>query len=369
MIDNAVELHAVTKIFPGRRGDTDVVTAVNNISIKIQQGEFFTLLGPSGCGKTTTLRLIAGFETPTRGEIYLYNNLMTKVPPYHRSVNTVFQNYALFPHLNVFDNVAYGLVVKRVKRVEREKRVAEALDLVRMTDMGKRRPSELSGGEQQRVALARALVNRPAVLLLDEPLGALDLKLRKAMQIELKHLQIQVKITFIYVTHDQEEALTMSDRIAVMNRGEVLQVGDPFTIYEKPINHFVAGFIGETNLLEGTIEASSSENAVIKIDNEQVPVQTFGQLLSIGQKITLAVRPEKVLLDHFAQDAQANLTGTIQEVVYIGMDTRYVVRISSGKTLEARIRNMEHQGWGEFNIGEKVIIKWLPEEVRILTPK
>jgi spermidine/putrescine transport system ATP-binding protein len=367
MIDNAVELNEVTKVFPGARGSTKVVTAVNQVSLKIQQGEFFTLLGPSGCGKTTTLRLIAGFESPTSGEIYLQGNLMTKIPPYRRPVNTVFQNYALFPHMNVADNVAYGLVVKRIKRAERDQRVSEVLELVRLTGMEKRRSSELSGGEQQRVALARALVNRPAVLLLDEPLGALDLKLRKAMQIELKHLQLQVRITFIYVTHDQEEALTMSDRIAVMNQGEVLQVDDPFTIYEKPINHFVAGFIGETNLLEGIVEAVTPEMVVVGIDKEQVSIQTNGPLFVISQKVTLAIRPEKVMLAGLTGNAQTGLKGTIQEVVYIGIDTRYVIRLSSGKTLEARIRNTEHQGWGEFKIGEPVVVSWLPEEARILT--
>src|SRR5262245_47804000 len=204
------------------------------MNLTIRAGEFFTLLGPSGCGKTTTLRLIAGFELPTSGEVLIMGQPMSHVPPYRRPVNTVFQSYALFPHLTILQNVAFGLAVKRVPRAERERRAMEALELVRLPAVGDRKPSQLSGGQQQRVALARALVNRPAVLLLDEPLGALDLKLRKAMQIELKHLQTQVGITFIYVTHDQEEALTMSDRIAVMSQGRVLQVGDPVTIYEQP---------------------------------------------------------------------------------------------------------------------------------------
>ncbi len=367
MINNAVELKEVTKVFPGSRGSTEVVTAVNRVSLKIKQGEFFTLLGPSGCGKTTTLRLIAGFESLTSGEVFLQGNSMTKVPPYRRPVNTVFQNYALFPHMNVADNVAYGLVVKRVKRAERDQRVSEVLDLVRLTGMEKRKSSELSGGEQQRVALARALVNRPAVLLLDEPLGALDLKLRKAMQIELKHLQLQVNITFIYVTHDQEEALTMSDRIAVMDRGEVLQVDDPFTIYEKPINHFVAGFIGETNLLEGIVEGVTPEMVVVGIDKERVSIQTSSTLFSIGQKVTFAIRPEKVMLTRSTADTPANLKGIVQEVVYIGIDTRYVIRLTSGKSLETRIRNTEHRGWGEFEVGDAVGVSWLPEEAQLLT--
>ena len=367
MTENAVELHDVIKAFPAGRGSDEGVTAVNRVNLEIRPGEFFTLLGSSGCGKTTTLRLIAGFETPTSGEIYIQSKLMSKVPPYRRPVNTVFQNYALFPHLNVADNVAYGLVVKRVKKDERNRRVSEALELVRMNGMEKRSPSQLSGGQQQRVALARALVNRPAVLLLDEPLGALDLKLRHAMQIELKHLQLQVGITFIYVTHDQEEALTMSDRIAVMDRGEVLQVDDPFTIYEKPANLFVAGFIGETDFLEGNVEALTPEAVVVGIDGVRIPVNTDSSLFAIGQKVTISIRPEKVVLTRSSVTPQTNLKGTIEEIVYVGTDTRYVIRLASGKTIESRIRNSEHRGWGEFTIGESIYVSWLPEEARLLT--
>src|SRR5689334_667238 len=253
----AVELQDVTKQFTG-------FTAVKNTSLVIRQGEFFSMLGPSGCGKTTTLRMIAGFEHPTSGIIRLLGQDIQGKPAHQRNVNMVFQNYALFPHLSVFDNVAFGLEVKRIDRGEIRQRVTEALEMVRLPGLERRKPRELSGGQQQRVALARALVNRPAVLLLDEPLGALDLKLRKEMQLELKRLQREVGITFIYVTHDQEEALTMSDRIAVMHRGEVLQVDQPSLIYECPATRFVADFIGVTNFLEGRLVSQSSGESLVE---------------------------------------------------------------------------------------------------------
>ncbi len=243
----AVELETVTK----RYGD---VVAVDSVTLNIAEGEFFSLLGPSGCGKTTTLRLIAGFEMPTSGSVRIRGREMGTTPPFKRPVNTVFQSYALFPHMTVTQNIAFGLEMSKVPRDEIKRRVAEALEMVRLPEMAGRRPRQLSGGQRQRIALARALVNRPQVLLLDEPLGALDLKLRKAMQLELKALQEQVGITFIYVTHDQEEALTMSDRIAVINQGRVYQVGSPLEIYEQPASRFVADFIGETNFLEGRVE-------------------------------------------------------------------------------------------------------------------
>jgi spermidine/putrescine transport system ATP-binding protein len=367
MTESAILLQDVVKIYPGGRGSTEGVTAVNNLNLEIRQGEFFTLLGPSGCGKTTTLRLIAGFEIPTKGEIFLQGKPVAKVPPYRRPVNTVFQSYALFPHLTVADNVAYGLVVKRVKKEERNKRVAEALELVRMTGFENRKPSELSGGQQQRVALARALVNRPAVLLLDEPLGALDLKLRKAMQIELKHLQLQVGITFIYVTHDQEEALTMSDRIAVMDKGVVLQVDDPFSIYENPASLFVAGFIGETNFLEATIEVLQPDMVLARLGTELTSIQTDHSLFSVGQKITIAIRPEKIKVVQASGGTQGKLPGIVQDIVYIGSDTRYVVRLASGGMVEARIRNADRRGWGEYKVGETIAVGWLPEEARLLS--
>jgi spermidine/putrescine transport system ATP-binding protein len=257
----AVQLKHVTKVFPAGRG-TEAVVAVDDLTIDIPNGEFFTMLGPSGCGKTTTLRMIAGFENPTSGEIFIGGKPVSRTPPNKRPVNTVFQNYALFPHLTVGKNVAFGLRLKRIPREEIRERVKEALEMVRLPSVEDRRPNQLSGGQQQRVALARALVNEPAVLLLDEPLGALDLKLRKEVQIELKQLQINLGITFIYVTHDQEEALTMSDRIAVMHHGVVQQAGKPREIYESPVNRFVADFIGETNFVSGVVETAGDPVAV-----------------------------------------------------------------------------------------------------------
>src|SRR5574341_1077639 len=262
MTEIAIEMRDVSKEFAGTHGET--VLAVDHMTLEIRDGEFFSFLGPSGCGKTTTLRMLAGFELPTDGEIFIKGQPMGYTPPFKRPVNTVFQNYALWPHMNVFQNVAFGLEMARVPRPDIKRRVAEALELVQLTGMDKRRPKQLSGGQQQRVALARALVQRPAVLLLDEPLGALDLKLRKAMQLELKHMQQQVGITFIYVTHHQEEALTMSDRIAVMDRGRLLQVGSPREIYETPATSFVAGFIGLSNCLSGRIEAVQGDRCVIR---------------------------------------------------------------------------------------------------------
>jgi spermidine/putrescine transport system ATP-binding protein len=352
----AVELRNVSKIFGDQLAAGRAVTAVHRINLAIRPGEFFTLLGPSGCGKTTTLRMIAGFEAATTGELLIQGQPMNDAPPNKRPVNTVFQNYALFPHLTVAENVAFGLAVKRVPQAERRQRAEEALELVRLPGMGHRKPSQLSGGQQQRVALARALVNRPAVLLLDEPLGALDLKLRKEMQVELKRLQRQVGITFVYVTHDQEEALTMSDRIAVMNLGQVLQTGDPVTIYEKPATRFVADFIGETNFLKGIVTQAAGGLAQMAIAGETVSVSPNGQPLAQGHTVTLAVRPEKVSL---APLDEANvLSGALQEVIYIGTDTRYVVRLASGETVVARIQNVGDKGSGEYRMGDAVKVYW-----------
>ena len=264
MAEIAVALQNVWKRFPGPAGET--VVAVKDVSLKINDGEFFALLGPSGCGKTTTLRMIAGFELPTEGEIYIHGRAMGKTPPYQRPVNTVFQSYALFPHMTIGENVAFGLEMKKVSKTEAQQRVKEALEMVRLPGYERRKPKQLSGGQQQRVALARALVNRPEVLLLDEPLGALDLKLRKEMQIELKRLQREVGITFVFVTHDQEEALTMSDRIAVMSQGVALQVGDANDIYEHPNCKFVADFIGETNFLDGKIVEKDGHKVRVELE-------------------------------------------------------------------------------------------------------
>jgi putative spermidine/putrescine transport system ATP-binding protein len=309
----AVRLEGVTKRF----GD---VTAVDGIDLEIADGEFFSMLGPSGSGKTTTLRMIAGFELPTEGTIRLHGGDVTGVPPFDRDVNTVFQDYALFPHMTVGDNVAYGLVVSGVPKAERRERVTDALRMVRLGGYEGRRPGQLSGGQRQRVALARALVNRPRVLLLDEPLGALDLKLREEMQIELKAIQAQVGITFIYVTHDQEEALTMSDRLAVFNLGRIEQVGTPAEVYEHPKTTFVAGFVGTSNLLTG-----ESARAVIGSDG------------------VFTVRPEKIRLADPVEDVapdEASAIGKVEQVVYIGPDTRYIVALDVGGVLVVTQQNL-----------------------------
>ena len=309
------------------------MVAVAGIDLEIAAGEFFTLLGPSGSGKTTTLRMIAGFEDPTAGTIELAGEEVSGVPPYDRAVNTVFQDYALFPHMSVGENVAYGLRIAGVSKAERNKRRDEALEMVCLPGYDERRPGELSGGQRQRVALARAIVNRPRVLLLDEPLGALDLKLREQMQVELKAIQGDVGITFVYVTHDQDEALTMSDRIAVFNEGRIEQVSDPIELYEHPANEFVAGFVGVSNLIERD-----------------------------GERIT--IRPEKIELLE-AGAAPANLhseTGKIAEVAYAGMITRYTVALDAGGTLQLVRQNVDSATPGALlERGREVLVGWRPE--------
>jgi putative spermidine/putrescine transport system ATP-binding protein len=309
----AVRLEGVAK----RYGE---VVAVDGVDLDVRDGEFFSMLGPSGSGKTTTLRMIAGFEMPTEGRVLLHGRDVTNVPPFDRDVNTVFQDYALFPHLSVGDNVAYGLMVRKVPKAERTARVADALRMVRLEGYDKRKPAQLSGGQRQRVALARALVNRPRVLLLDEPLGALDLKLREEMQIELKAIQQQVGITFIYVTHDQEEALTMSDRLAVFNAGRIEQLGSPAEVYERPKTRFVAGFVGTSNLLTGEVAQAV-----------------------LGRSGTYTIRPEKIHLQERERPVGPDETGAVgivQDVIYVGPDTRYVVALEAGARLIVTQQNL-----------------------------
>jgi putative spermidine/putrescine transport system ATP-binding protein len=310
------------------------VAAVDGVELEVRRGEFFSLLGPSGSGKTTMLRLIAGFELPDEGRIELGGRDVTKMPPFDRDVNTVFQDYALFPHMTVAQNVAYGLKIRKVPRRERGERVGEALEMVRLAGYGDRKPSQLSGGQRQRVALARAIVNRPQVLLLDEPLGALDLKLRQEMEIELKRIQGEVGITFIYVTHDQEEALTMSDRLAVFNRGRIEQVGAPAEVYERPATEFVAGFVGTSNVLERD-----------------------------GRRF--AIRPEKIrMLDEREAPEPGTRAepGRVRDVVYVGVLTRYVVELDGGGTLAVVRQNLERSSAEALEEqGRRVLLEWKPE--------
>ena len=321
------------------------VVAVNGVDLRVPAGEFFTMLGPSGSGKTTTLRLIAGFEQPDSGRILLAGDDVTRVPPFSRDVNTVFQDYALFPHMTVAENVAYGLRVKKVPKAERRRRVDEALEMVRLTGFGARRPGQLSGGQRQRVALARAIVNRPRVLLLDEPLGALDLKLRQQMQIELKRIQEDVGITFVYVTHDQEEALTMSDRLAVFNEGRIEQVGPPAGVYEHPESEFVAGFVGVSNVLERVID---------------------------GRPTRFTVRPEKIHM--LAEDAEPEAgshseDGRIRDVVYVGMITRYLVDLDAGGTLMVVSQNLQTSSSEVLEARDRrVRLAWRPEHIYAIDP-
>lgn len=355
----AVELRNVLKRFGS-------VIAVDHISLKIPHGEFFSLLGPSGCGKTTTLRMIGGFEIPNEGEVLIENEDQGYKPPFQRPVNTVFQSYALFPHMNIHQNVAFGLQMRKVPRSEIDKKVEEMLELVRLPGMSARKPNQLSGGQQQRIALARALINQPKVLLLDEPLGALDLKLRKAMQLELKAIQERVGITFVYVTHDQEEALTMSDRIAVMHQGKVLQVGKPEEIYEHPQNRFVADFIGETNFMTGKVISIDTETVGILLDDE-VQIQAPGSdEVVIGQEVTLAVRPEKLIVAA-EQTSAVEIQGIVDEAIYIGTDICYIVQITGQTKLTVREQNRGAESPRRFRRGDRIHVGWLNHNANLLT--
>ena len=361
----AIELRDVIKRF----GET---SAVDRVSLQIGDGEFFSLLGPSGCGKTTTLRMIAGFEYPSSGEIVIHGRPMATIPPHRRPVNTVFQSYALFPHMSVEQNVAFGLQMQRLPKQEIVPRVGEALELVRLSHLAQRRPNQLSGGQQQRVALARALVNQPEVLLLDEPLGALDQKLRKEMQLELKSLQHRIGITFIFVTHDQEEALTMSDRIAVMSQGKVLQVGSPTEIYERPSCRFVADFIGETNFIDGSVvESDGSYSSIVTPDGLRFR-GLASRPLPAGRPATLSIRPEKLRLTTLEQanpDQAAALPVSVELVSYIGSDTRITVRLNAQRTLDVWEQNgrstLDRNAY--WQPGEQALLFCPPDNALVLT--
>jgi spermidine/putrescine transport system ATP-binding protein len=377
LADVAVRLIEVTKRFggdaQGRRvakyvdgaAAGDAFLAVDHIDLTVNDGEFFSLLGPSGCGKTTTLRMIGGFEQPTSGRIELQGQDVTWLPPYQRNVNTVFQNYALFPHLTIYENVAFGLRRKKVAAADVKKRVTEMLELVELPGYENRKPNQISGGQAQRVALARALVNRPAVLLLDEPLGALDLKLRKQMQVELKRIQQEVGITFIYVTHDQEEAMTMSDRIAVMNRGRYEQLGDPEVLYEKPQTRFVAGFLGVSNLLPATPNGGADGFAGLRVADGTTMRVPKALMEGHSGPVALGVRPEKIRLWQAVDEIPAGsnrLAGTITDASYLGVSTQYIVKLPDGHKVTVYEQNVQRATKAElWSSGESVHLSWLPE--------
>jgi spermidine/putrescine transport system ATP-binding protein len=338
------------------------VTAVAGINLSMPSGEFFSLLGPSGCGKTTTLRLIAGFERPDEGQILLDGVDMVQTPPHKRNVNTVFQNYALFPHLTVAENVAFGLRYQDVSKQEAKTKVADALDMVRLQGLERRRPSQLSGGQQQRVALARALILNPAVLLLDEPLGALDAKLRKALQIELKALQEEIGITFIYVTHDQEEALTMSDRLAVMSNGRVEQIGTPSDVYEEPTTAYVADFLGVSNLMDANVTGGDAGGATVRLGEFDL-VAAHGDT-DIRGGVKMVIRPERVHLEPAGTTGQNRVPGMVERVVYVGSIMQVIVHLAPGQTLQAWVQNQ-----GEalpYAQGQAVAVHLPPDALRVL---
>ena len=358
----AVKLADVVKMF----GDA---VAVDHIDLEVTDGEFFSLLGPSGCGKTTTLRMIGGFEAPTSGLIELQGQDVTWLPPYKRNVNTVFQNYALFPHLTIYENVAFGLRRKGVKDAEVKSRVTDMLRLVELPGYESRKPTQISGGQAQRVALARALINKPAVLLLDEPLGALDLKLRKQMQVELKRIQQEVGITFVYVTHDQEEAMTMSDRIAVMRRGRYEQLGEPEALYERPATRFVAGFLGVSNLLPGTVEGLNDGYATVRLADD---TRVRAPRAAVGEReaVNVGVRPEKIRLrepDVEAPTGHNQLSGVVRDASYLGVSTQYQIEARGGATITVYEQNVERATKAElWAQGEQVRLTWSPDHTFVV---
>ncbi len=347
--NGSVRLASVTKRFGSN-------TAVDNVSLDINAGEFVALLGPSGCGKTTCLRMIAGFEQPDQGEVYISGTPVAGVPAYERDINTVFQSYSLFPHMSVLDNVAFGPRNKGMDKAKARAVAQEMLDVVRLSDFGPRRPNQMSGGQQQRVALARALVNRPSALLLDEPLAALDLKLRKAMQIELKRIQREVGITFIFVTHDQEEALTMSDRIAVMSQGRIEQVGTPEEIYNQPATVFVAGFIGSANLLQATvIEVTDNLVTARIVGGGVVSSPRIGRDFTSGQKVTVMLRPERISLDEAERPGRVGIWSTVTNRIFHGASSDVIVELADGTELVA---DLEADDGLSCYVGEKLFMSW-----------
>ncbi len=357
----AIDVRGVTKVFVG--AGQDRVAALDNVSVAIRENEFFTLLGPSGCGKTTLLRLIAGFDFPTDGQILLHGEDIATLPPYKRPVNTVFQSYALFPHMTVAQNISFGLEMLAQPKSEIDARVTQMLKLVQMEELRDRRTSQISGGQQQRVALARALAPRPKVLLLDEPLSALDYKLRKDMQIELKRLQGETGITFIFVTHDQEEALTMSDRIAVMNKGQILQVGSPRDIYDRPSERFVANFIGETNFIEGQATHATAQHAIVVTPSGAKIAATVPEGLKPRGAVTAVVRPEHARVETPGKDS--DFTGVLENVVYFGTDTHFHVKLADGSPFIVRQQNASIADT-PFSQGQTVGIKIVQGAARIL---
>jgi spermidine/putrescine transport system ATP-binding protein len=354
----ALRLTGVTKRF-------GTFTAVDDLDLEVDSGQFFALLGPSGCGKTTTLRMVAGLEDPSAGTITLGGEDVTRLKPYKRPVNTVFQNYALFPHLDIFENVAFGL--RRRGRKDVRKDVEEMLELVELGGYGKRRPGQLSGGQQQRVALARALINKPRVLLLDEPLGALDLKLRRQMQIELKRIQTEVGITFIHVTHDQEEAMTMADTVAVMNRGLIEQLGPPADLYDNPATTFVSNFLGQSNLVEGSVADRDGDHLVVDVQGTRVGAPLARARRDQG-RVWVGVRPEKVFLAHSGSEtgdgSNALPGGVVSDVSFIGVSTQYLVRMPWGQELTVFEQNTGARE--QFRTGEKVDLHWQPGHTFVL---
>ena len=362
MAENDVRLERVTKQF----GD---VVAVDDLSLDIARGEFFSLLGPSGCGKTTTLRMIGGFEDPSRGAIYLAGRDVTGLPPYRRDVNTVFQSYALFPHLDVFENVAFGLKRRRVPKADIVVQVRDVLRLVDLPGFEHRKPGQLSGGQRQRIALARALVNQPKLLLLDEPLGALDLKLRKQMQLELKRIQTEVQITFLYVTHDQEEAMTMSDRLAVMRSGKIEQIGAPEDVYDGPATEFVAGFLGASNLLSGEVKEREGDRTVISLEDGTAVAVPTARLDGAGPTVRVGVRPEKIRLERDQGEVPAGwncVAGTLKIAAYIGVSYQYTVEGPGGTTLTVYEQNI---GTDDApRPGERARLVWRPEHTFVVRP-